>query len=161
MRARVRAAHAELLALESETAQLRQSLSEQAAEEISRQAAEARALLLASPAALEESLAAFLPQAREAGWEASWQTYGLSEDESSGPSGPDSLLFAPARVRLEPRAENTDRLTSLVATLDRLSNLPGRVEITRITIRTQPSGLPIAEVNLRAACRPADEKTAQ
>lgn len=161
LRREVRAAHAELTGLEEEAEQLRQALSDQTATDVATQAAAARALLLDSPAALQERLQAFTIGARTAGWEATYQTYGLAEDESAAGEGA-LFVFAPARVHLEPRQDNADRFNSLVATLQALAAMPGRVEITRVTVRADQPGVPVVDVNLRAACRPpAHEKAAQ
>lgn len=161
VRREVRAAHAELVALEDETEQLRQALSDQTATDVTAQAASARSLLLETPSALQERLQAFAVKARTAGWEATFQTYGLAEDESvAGEGAP--FVFAPARVHLEPRPDNSDRFSSLVATLQALAAVPGRIEITRMTVRADQPGVPVVDVNLRAACRPpAHEKIAE
>lgn len=161
LRRDVRAAHAGVLALEEETEQLRQSLSEQTAADLTTAAASARAQLLESPAVLQDRLQAFVTAARAAGWEATFQTYGLADDGTAAADG-SLLVFAPARVRLVPLAGNSDCFTSLVATLARLAATPGRVEITRASVRSEAPGVPVVEVNLRAACRPpSDEKAAE
>ncbi|MBE2215438.1 MAG: hypothetical protein IAE82_16305 [Opitutaceae bacterium] len=159
-RRETRAAHAELLALEQETEELRQTLSDQTAAELAAQAAAAQALLMDSPTALQDRLKAYAVQAREAGWEATFQIYGLAEDDAAAGEGA-RFVFVPARVRLEPRTDSADRFATLVATLGRLASLPGRIEITRVTVRADRPGVPVVEVNLRAACRPAHEKAAE
>ena len=159
-RVSVRAARAELQWLEQENEALRATLSEQTATEVNRQAAEARASLLDGPPALEARLATFAPQARARGWEASSQVYGLAEDTGPNPAA-QPFAFIPARVRLEPRPGNPDRFNSLLEVLGTLAALPGRVEMTRVAVRSDAEGIPFVEVNLRAACRPPDEKTAQ
>jgi len=148
----VRAAHAGLLTLEEETEVLRQTLSEQTATELTAAANAARALLLESPAVLQERLQAFIGDARAAGWNATFQIYAQADD---GPSaeGDAPFILTPARVHLEPREGNADRYTSLVATLARLAALPGRIEITRVSVRADQPGVPVVDVNLRAACR--------
>jgi len=160
MRDQVRAAHAELVALEAETDLLRQTLSEQTAADVTQQAAAARAQLLESPAVLEERLLAFVQRARTAGWEATYQIYGLTEKDTAGDPGT-HVLFAPARVHLEPRADNHDRFNSLLTSLTALAAIPGRVEMTRLVIRADQPGVSVVDVNIRAGCLPAHEKAAE
>lgn len=160
LRQAVRTANAEMLTLEQEAEQLRQALSDQTAVEITGRAAAARAQLLESPAVLQERLQAYAIQARSAGWEVTFQTYGLSEDGSAAGETA-QLVYAPARVHLEPRAENTDRFNTLIGTLAGLAATPGRVEITRVSIRADLPGVPVVDVNIRAACRPTHEKAAE
>lgn len=161
MRARQRAAHAAVLALEQETANLRQASSDQTAEETTARAAAALGQLLDSPAVLEDRLAALVPATKAAGWDATYQVYGVAEEAASMGDGAAPYTFAPARMRLEPRAGNIDRFSSLIHVLNELASLPGQVEITRVSIRTNATGVPVAEVNIRAACRPTDEKAPQ
>lgn len=155
-----RDARAELIVIEEEIDQLRQALSDQMAADVTAQAESADSLLLASPVDLQERLKAFAVQARTLGWEATFQTYGLADDEA-GAGDVSHFVYSPARVHLEPRAENADRFNSLIATLTSLAATPGRVEITRVAIRADLPGVPVVDVNLRAACRPAHEKAAE
>lgn len=160
LRRSARAAVAELILIEEQIEQLRQTFSDQSAADVIAQATAAQTLLLASPADLQERLQAFAVQARAAEWSATFQTYGLADDEAAGAAAA-YLAFAPARVHLVPGSENADRFNSLIATLTSLAAMPGRIEITRVAIRADPSGVPLVEVNLRAACRSTHEKTAE
>lgn len=155
----VRAAQSELLSLEEEIVVLRQDCSEQLAAETVARAASARAQLLDSPAALTPRLEALAIQTRQLGWEMATQVYGVVEED--GASGLSLMAHVPGRVNLTPRPDNTDPFNSLITALDRLTGPAGLLEITRVSIRADVPGVALAEVNIRAACRPVHEEAPQ
>lgn len=153
-RADVRARHAAALSLEEELTQLQQACSEQQAEELGERAASAQARLLESPSVVESRLEGFVGRARATGWKVSAQVYG-STDTAEGGEAMRPLVHVPARLRLEPRPGNPDPFNSLMGLLRVLLADDARFEITALSLQSDQPGTLVAELNVRAACRPA------
>ena len=154
-RAEVRADHAHLVALEDEVALLQQACSELLATELAERSTAAQERLLAGPADVQARLDTFAGRARATGWKVTAQVYGsVDMDTVAEETTPAAVMHVPARVRLEPRPGHADAFNSMFGLIRSLSGDAIGLDITALIIRADQPGVPVAEINLRASCRP-------
>lgn len=152
----VRAATQAAVALESEVGQLRDSWPESAVGESAAATARAIAQTLRSPEDLEAQLAAMRASATTHGWTA---TFYPGEPELRTTAGGLTTAFQPVRGRLAPLAGNQNGFASLLTLLDRLIPAEKSGALTRLAVRVDDQGRLAAELGVRFAALPHDEKT--
>lgn len=115
---------------------------------------------LLSPHQLELAplLRSLKKEAADRGWEATFYPGELST-EVAGPGS--KIAYQPVRGKLTPAAGHAEAYASLLALLERFSTAGKRIDLMRLAIRADENRWQSVEVNLRLACSPAHEKTAQ
>ena len=152
----VRAATQEAVSLEAEVGQLRDSWPESAVGESAAATACAIAQALRGPEDLETQLAAMRAGAAAHGWTA---TFFPGEPELRTTAGGLPTAFQPVRGRLAPVAGNENGFASLLTLLDGLIPAGKSGALTRLAVRVDDQGRLAAELGVRFAALPHDEKT--
>lgn len=151
----VRTATQQAVALETEVGQLRDRWPESAVGESAAATARARGEALRSPEDLEAQLAAMRASAAASEWTA---TLHPGEPEFLAHADGLAVAFQPVRGRLVPLAGNENGFASLLTLLDRLIPSGKSGSITRLSVRVDDQGRLAAELGLRFAALPHDEK---
>lgn len=146
----VRAAHAPLVAAETETTALQLKWSEQEAAAVGAQAAKASQGLLPNPAAAPAALDRLAAAAAAQHWRASFHASAAAPPEIA-PGSP--IGFVTARGKLTPAAENDHPFPTLLAFLEPFATNEKGIDLTRLAIRADEEGRYSVEASLRLAYR--------
>lgn len=153
----IRQEQAPLRSLEEEVAALRLSCSDQQAAELAQRAAVAAGRLLPAGDDGAGTLRQLADGFRGLGWEATFQSYEQADaGEVDAPIG-----YLPVRGRFTPAPGNPAPFPSLLTALDTVASSNKRIDLVRMTVRTDEQGQTSVETNLRIACRSSHEKTSE
>ena len=142
--------------LEAEVAELRATWPETAAAESAAATARCVQAAIRNPADMEAQLAAMRASAAAQGWVA---VFHASDAELQPSTTTAPVVFQPVRGRLTPAAGNQAGFASLLVLLDRLMPADKRGGIVRLAVHGDEQGHITAELGVRFAALPPDEKT--
>lgn len=145
-----------LVELDRDVSTLRVTSSDRQLAEISVKAESASHLLLDTPKDLPGVLRELKKDAKERGWDASFQASDTSDEPAADEA---QITFLPVRGKLKPDPSNADPFASFLAVLEHLSATNKRIELTRVAIRADESRWQAVEIALRLACPATHEKT--